>query len=59
MGEVLGAVGGVEAFGKDDQVGACARGFKDTGAGAGEVACFVGTWRRERGGGLVGTRMEE
>ena len=43
-GEVLAAVGGVEAFGEDDEVGTCFGGFEDAGAGAGEVGGFVGAW---------------
>lgn len=41
-GEVLAAVGGVEAFWKDDQRGSSFGGFEDAGAGAGEVGGFVG-----------------
>ncbi len=44
VGEVLAAVGGVEAFGEDDEGGAGAGGFEDAGAGAGEVVGFVGAW---------------
>ncbi len=48
---MLAAVGGVEAFGEDDEGGAGAGGFEDAGAGAGEVVGFVGAcW-----GGLEGT----
>ena len=43
-GEVLAAVGRVEAFGEDDEGGAGAGGFEDAGAGAGEVVGFVGAW---------------
>lgn len=32
-GEVLAAVGGIEAFWKDDEVCACSRGFEDSVAG--------------------------
>ena len=41
-GEVLAAVGGIEAFGKDDQRGSGFGGFEDTGASAGEVGGFIG-----------------
>ena len=37
----MGSIGGVEAFGEDDEVGAGAGGFDDFGAGAGEVSGFV------------------
>ena len=56
-GEVLAAVGGVEAFGEDDQGGSGFGGFEDARAGAGEVCGFVGAWgggggvRRGGGGG--------
>lgn len=43
-GEVLAAVGGIEAFGEDNEVGPGAGGFQDAGAGAGEVVGFVGAW---------------
>jgi len=50
-GEVLGAVGGIEAFREDDEVCAILRGFEDFGAGAREVDGFVGAcW----GAGLAG-----
>ena len=53
-GEVLAAVGGIEAFGEDDQGGSGFGGFEDTGAGAGEVGGLVGAlWEgrvREKGG---------
>ena len=42
LGEVFCAVGGIEAFGEDDDFGASARGFEDFGAGMGEVVGFVG-----------------
>ena len=42
FGEVLGAVGRVEAFREDDQAGACFGGLEDFGAGVGEVGSFVG-----------------
>lgn len=51
-GEVLAAVGGVEAFGEDDERGSGFGSFEDAGASAGEVGGFVGTW----GGG---SEMEE
>jgi len=41
-GEVLAAVGRVEAFGEDDEGGAGAGGFEDAGARSGEVGGFVG-----------------
>lgn len=41
-GEVLAAVGGVEAFGEYDQSGSGFGGFEDAGAGSGEVGGFVG-----------------
>lgn len=40
-GEVLAAVGRVEAFGEDDEGGAGAGGFEDAGARSGEVGGFV------------------
>lgn len=43
-GEVLASVGGVEAFGENDQRGAGFGGFEDARAGAGEVGGFVGAW---------------
>ena len=43
-GEVLAAVGGVEAFGEDDEGGAGFGGFEDFGSGAGEIDGFVGAW---------------
>ena len=49
LGEVGRAVGGVEAFGEDDQLGAGVGGFEDAGTGAGEVGGFVGAWRGEGG----------
>ena len=56
-GEVLAAVGGVEAFGEDDEVGACFGGFEDASAGARKVGSFVGAWGRmgiSRGRGKKG-----
>ena len=53
-GEVLAAVGGVEAFREDDQGGSGFGGLEDARAGAGEVGGFVGAWRewvRKGGGG--------
>ena len=44
----MAAVGGVEAFGENDERGSGFGGFEHAGAGAGEVGGFVGTW----GGGL-------
>ena len=44
----MAAVGGVEAFGENDERCSGFGGFEDAGAGAGEVGGFVGTW----GGGL-------
>lgn len=41
-GEVLAAVGRVEAFGEDDERGAGAGGFENAGARSGEVGGFVG-----------------
>ena len=41
-GEVLAAVGGVEAFGEDDQGCTGFGGFEDARAGAGEFGGFVG-----------------
>jgi hypothetical protein len=41
-GKELGSVGGVEAFGEDDEVCAMLGSFEDFGAGAGEVGGFVG-----------------
>lgn len=58
-GEVLAAVGGVEAFGEDDQRGSGFGGFEDAGAGAGEVGGFVGAWGKEGSdeeGEVVGVR---
>lgn len=49
FGEVLAAVGGVEAFWEDDEVGAGAGGFEDAVAGSGEVVGFVRAWGRVRG----------
>lgn len=43
-GKVLAAVGGVEAFGEDDQGGSGFGSFEDAGAGTGEVGGFVGAW---------------
>ena len=40
--EVRCAVGGVEAFGQNDQRGACAGGFEHVGARTGEIGDFVG-----------------
>ena len=40
-GEILAAVGGVEAFGEDDQRGAGFGGFEDAGACSGEVDAFI------------------
>jgi hypothetical protein len=40
-GEVLAAVGRVEAFREDDEGGAGAGGFEDAGARSGEVGGFV------------------
>lgn len=42
FGEILCAIGRVEAFWEDDEFGACAGGFEDFGAGGGEVGGFVG-----------------
>lgn len=42
FGEVLGAVGRVEAFGKDYEGCAGLCGFQDLGAGMGEIDRFVG-----------------
>lgn len=56
-GEVLAAVGGVEAFWKDDQRGSSFGGFEDAGAGAGKVGGFVGAYGvrvSEKGGGGCG-----
>ena len=52
-GEVLAAVGGVEAFGENDQRGSGLGRFEDSGAGAGEVGGFVGAWEGgvRKGGG--------
>lgn len=52
-GEVLAAVGGVEALWEDDQRGSGFGGFEDAGASAGEVGGFVGAW----GGGGQNRRM--
>lgn len=43
-GEVLAAVGGIEAFGEDDEGGTSFGGFKDTESGTGEVGGLVGAW---------------
>ena len=52
-GEVLAAVGGIEAFGEDDEGGSGFGGFEDARAGAGEVGGFVGAW------GKLGSEGEE
>lgn len=57
-GEVLAAVGGVEAFRQHDERGSGFGGFEDAGAGAGEVGGFVGAWGG-RGGGSEGEKGEE
>ena len=44
----MAAVGRIETFGEDYEVGAGFGGFKDARAGAREVVGFVGAW----GGGL-------
>lgn len=60
FGEVLAAVGGIEAFGEDDEVGAVAGGFEDAGARVGEVGGFVGAWWYTVGLRLwMGGEMEE
>lgn len=56
-GEVLAAVGRVEAFGEDDEGGAGAGGFEDAGARSGEVGGFVGACGG--GGVLDGGRVGE
>ncbi len=43
LGEVLAAIGGIEAFGKNDEVRAGFGCFEDAGASAREVVGFVGT----------------
>lgn len=57
-GEVLAAVGGVEAFGENDERGSGFGSFEDAGTSAGEVGGFVGTWggwvREGRGGSSWG-----
>lgn len=53
-GEVLRAVGGVEAFWEDDDFGALGGGGEDLGARVGEVGGFVGAW-----GGFVSIVDEE
>lgn len=59
-GEVLAAVGRVEAFGEDDEGGAGAGGFEDAGARAGEVGGFVGAcWGRGVRWGVGGGRRGE
>lgn len=45
-GEVLAAVGGIEAFGEDDEGGTGSGGFEDTGSGTGEVGGLVGAWSK-------------
>ena len=43
-GEVLAAVGGIEAFWEDDQLRALLGGFEDAIAGVREIGGFVGAW---------------
>lgn len=57
--EVLAAVGGIETFRKNDQVGTGARGFQDLGAGVAEVGGFVGTWLGKVSRGVVVGRGKE
>lgn len=46
-GEVLRAVGGVEAFGEDNDFCAFGGRGEDLGAGVGEVDSFVSAWEGE------------
>lgn len=43
-GEVLAAIGGIEAFREDNEGGTGFGCFKDTGSGTGKVGGLVGAW---------------